>query len=97
MICQRYDKGSFIPCAAQIERAHYFNRYADSRDVRKERNRKAGHSGRDRTPDDLLRDKKTCPEESPIQIGTMEHSVPLEVLAEQYNPEKENFRVRLGQ
>ncbi|MDY3213480.1 MAG: hypothetical protein SOY64_02675 [Pyramidobacter sp.] len=44
-----------------------------------------------------MRDKKTCPEESPIQIGTMEHSVPLEVLAEQYNPEKENFRVRLGQ
>ena len=40
---------------------------------------------------------QSCPEGSLIQVGTMECSVPPEVGAEQYDPEKENFRVRLGQ
>ncbi|MBQ5956287.1 MAG: hypothetical protein IJL46_01815 [Clostridia bacterium] len=65
----------------QIERTYYLDNYLDYCEVQHERNRQTGHSGRDRTPEDLLKDKKTCPEESLIHIGTMEQSVPPDVLA----------------
>ena len=66
----------------QVERAFYSERYNDFCEGQHERNRKTGHSNRDRTTEDLRLDKKTCPEESLIQIGTMEKSVPSEVLTE---------------
>ncbi len=66
----------------QVEQAFYNEQYYDFCEAQHERNRKSGHSNRDRTPKDLWGDKKTCPEESLIQIGTMEQSVPPEVLAE---------------
>lgn len=66
----------------QIERAFYSEHYDDFCEAQHERNRKAGHSNRDRSTEDLWRDKKTCPEESLIQIGTMEKSVSPAVLAE---------------
>lgn len=64
----------------QIEKAFYSERYDDFCEAQHERNRKTGHSRRDRTTEDLRLDKKTCPEESLIQIGTMEDSVPPDVL-----------------
>ncbi|MBQ7058057.1 MAG: serine/arginine repetitive matrix protein 2, partial [Firmicutes bacterium] len=45
---------------------------------------------------DLWKDKKTCPEESLIQIGTMEASVPPEVLAEIAAEFFEEFDRRFG-
>ena len=66
----------------QVERRFYSERYDDFCEAQHERNRQTGHSNRDRTTEDLRLDKKTCPEESLIQIGTMEQSVPPEVLAE---------------
>ncbi len=80
----------------QIERAYYFEHYGAYCDGQHERNRQSGHSGRDRTPDDLWKDKKTCPEESVIQIGTMEQSVPPEVLAEIAAEFFEEFQSRFG-
>ena len=65
----------------QIERAFYSERYDDFCEGQHERNRKTGHSNRDRSTEDLLKDKKTCPEESLLQIGTMEQSVEPAVLA----------------
>lgn len=81
----------------QIERAYYFEHYGDYCEGQHERNRQSGHSGRDRTPDDLWKDKKTCPEESVIQIGTMEQSVPPEVLAEIAAEFFEEFEQRFGE
>ena len=63
----------------QIERAYYHEHYGEYCDGQHERNRQSGHSGRDRSPDDLWKDKKTRPEESVSQIGTMEQSVPPDV------------------
>ena len=80
----------------QIERAYYHEHYDEYCDGQHERNRQSGHSGRDRTPDDLWKDKKTCPEESVIQIGTMEHSVPPDVLAEIAAEFFEEFQKRFG-
>jgi len=66
----------------EVEAAFYFEQYSDYCDGQHERNKKTGHSERDRTPEDLRLDKRTCPEESILQIGTMENSVSPEVLAQ---------------
>ena len=80
----------------QIERAYYHEHYGEYCDGQHERNRQSGHSGRDRSPDDLWKDKKTRPEESVIQIGTMEQSVPPDVLAEIAAEFFEEFQKRFG-
>ena len=81
----------------EVERAFYFERYAAFCEGQHERNRLSGHSSRDRTPADLLKDKKTCPEESLIQIGTMEQSVPPDVLSEVATDFFEEFNRRFGE
>jgi len=80
----------------QVERTFYSERYDDFCEAQHERNRRTGHSNRDRTTEDLRLDKKTCPEESLIQIGTMEQSVPPEVLAEIASEFFEEFKRRFG-
>ncbi len=64
----------------EIECAFYSNRYFDYCLAQHERNKRTGHSDRDRLPQHLYQDKKTCPEESLTQIGTREQSVSPEVL-----------------
>ena len=81
----------------QIERAYYLEHYLDYCEAQHERNRQTGHSGRDRSPEDLLKDKKTCPEESLIQIGTMEQSVPPDVLAKVAMEFFDEFDHRFGE
>lgn len=67
---------------ADVEKSYYLNRYSDYLDGQHERNAKRRHSERDRSVDDLLADKRFCPEETIYQIGTMEDSVsPDELLA----------------
>jgi len=80
----------------EIEKAFYFDRYTDFCMGQHERNRKTGHSSRDRTPDDLRLDKKTCPEESLIQIGTVEEAVPPRVLVQVASDFFEEFEKRFG-
>ena len=81
----------------QVERAFYSECYDDFCEGQHERNRKTGHSNRDRTTEDLRLDKKTCPEESLIQIGTMEKSVPPAVLAKIAAEFFEEFDRRFGE
>lgn len=81
----------------QIEKLYYSEHYEDFCEGQHERNRKTGHSNRDRTTEDLRLDKKTCPEESLIQIGTMEQSVPPDVLAEIATEFFEEFQRRFGE
>lgn len=81
----------------QIEKLYYSEHYEDFCEGQHERNRKTGHSNRDRTTEDLRLDKKTCPEESLIQIGTMEQSVPPDVLAEIAAEFFEEFQRRFGE
>ena len=66
----------------KIERIYYYEHYADHVQAQNERNEKTRHTERNRTVDDLLTNNKTCPEESIYQIGTVEESVPGELLAE---------------
>jgi len=64
----------------QVEKIFYQKRYNAFCEGQHERNRKNGHPERDRFPEDLRLDKRTCPEESVIQIGKMEEHVSMEVL-----------------
>lgn len=44
------------------------------------RNEKGGHAERNRTIEDVLKNSKTCPEESLLQLGNMDYSVSPETL-----------------
>ena len=81
----------------QIEKVFYSERYDDFCEAQHERNKKTGHSNRDRSTEDLWKDKKTCPEESLIQIGTMEQSVSPAVLARIAAEFFEEFERRFGE
>ena len=59
----------------KIEELFYWERYEKYCMAQHERNRKTGHTERNRSPDDLRKDPKTCPEESLIQIGAIEGAV----------------------
>lgn len=66
----------------EIELPYYTEHYGDHIDAQNARNEKTRHTERNRTVADLLKNSKTCPEESIYQIGTMDESVPPEVLAQ---------------
>lgn len=80
-----------------VERAFYNERYFDYCEGQHERNRKNGHPERNKSPDDLRTNKKTCPEESLIQIGTMEDHVPAHVLGQIAAEFFEEFKERFGE
>ena len=70
------------PSFHAVEKQFYAERYGDYLSGQAERNRKSGHSNRNRTVDDLLHDKRICPEETIFQIGKKGSETPPEVLLE---------------
>ena len=68
------------PSFQAVEKQFYAERYGDYLSGQAERNRKSGHSNRNRTVDDLLHDKRICPEETIFQIGKKGSETPPEVL-----------------
>ena len=79
-----------------VEKVFYFERYDKYCTAQHERNRSRGHSERNRSTEDLRMDKKTCPEETIIQIGTMEHSIHRKFLKEVAMEYFEEFEQRFG-
>lgn len=63
----------------EVERLFYLEHYDDYCSAQHERNHKNGHPERNREPDSLRLDKRTCPEESIIQIGNMDNQIPAEL------------------
>ena len=80
----------------EIEKAYYFEHYGDHVDAQNERNEKAGHAERNRTTDDVLKNNKTCPEESILQLGNIDCSVTPDVLAKVVAEFFEKFEKRYG-
>lgn len=80
----------------EIEKAYYFEYYGDHVDAQNERNEKAGHAERNRTTDDVLKNNKTCPEESILQLGNIDCSVTPDVLAKVVAEFFEEFEKRYG-
>jgi len=80
----------------EIERIYYTEKYAASVNAQNARNEKTRHTERNRTVEDLLKNNKTCPEESIYQIGTVEQSVPAETLVLIVGEFYEEFERRFG-
>ena len=80
----------------EIERAYYYEHYSDFVDAQNERNEQARHPERNRTIDDVLKNNKTCPEESIYQIGTIGESVPPDTLFSIVNEFYEEFERLFG-
>ena len=80
----------------EIEKAYYFEHYGDHVDAQNERNEKTGHAERNRTTDDVLKNNKTCPEESILQLGNIDCSVTPDVLAKVVAEFFEEFEKRYG-
>ena len=82
---------------SEVEKRFYEERYSNFCDCQNARNERTRHTERNRSPDDLLKDKRTCPEESIMQIGNMDMFVPPQVfrdIAEEYFDE---FKKRFGE
>lgn len=80
----------------QVELMYYKAKYGDFIYFQNERNRKNRHPERNRTVEDLLKNKKTCPEETIYQIGTIEKSVSPETLIQIVNDFLEEMQTRFG-
>ena len=80
----------------EIERMYYYEYYSDHVEAQNARNEKTRHTERNRTVEDLLKNNKTCPEESIYQIGTMGESVPPDTLFSIVNEFYEEFERRFG-
>ena len=64
----------------KIEQHYYDLHYSAYVESQNERNLKNRHPERNRTTKDLLVNKKTCPEETIFQIGTLDNHVPHQLL-----------------
>lgn len=64
----------------KIEQIYYQQNYGDYVDAQNERNERSRHTERNRTVDDVLKNTKTCPEETVYQIGNIDASVTGETL-----------------
>ena len=64
----------------EVEKLFYDYRYGDHVNAQNARNAKTRHTERNRSTADLLKNKKTCPEETIYQIGTMEDHASAEAL-----------------
>ena len=80
----------------EIERMFYYEHYGGHVEAQNARNEKTRHTERNRTVEDLLKNNKTCPEETLYQIGTMEQSVPPEVLFQIVTEFQEEFDRRFS-
>ena len=80
----------------EIERMYYYEHYSDHVEAQNARNEKTRHTERNRTVEDLLKNHKTCPEESIYQIGTLGESVSPETLFRIVNEFYEEFERRFG-
>lgn len=65
---------------SEVERLFYKRQYDEFVDKQNERNSKTRHTERNRSIEDLLQSKKTCPEETVFQIGTLDDHAPPDVL-----------------
>ena len=66
---------------SEIEKIYYYENYNDYVEAQNERNIANRHKDRNRTIDDVLKNNKTCPEETILQLGNIDGTVESELLA----------------
>ena len=76
----RMDEQEDHPSFAEVEKRFYEERYRDFTKKQNARNEARRHPEKNRTPEDLRMDKRTCPEETIYQMGTLGDSESPEIL-----------------
>ncbi|MCC8137894.1 MAG: serine/arginine repetitive matrix protein 2 [Clostridiales bacterium] len=77
----------------QLYYSHFYRDFVEGQNGRNEKNR---HSERNRSADDIRKNKKTCPEESLFQLGTMDDHASPEVLLQVALEFMDAFEKRFG-
>ena len=80
----------------QIELAFYEEHYGDYVMKQNERHVKARHPDRCKEVEDVWKNKKTCPEESIYQLGTIDKHASAETLVKIFEELKKEFENRFG-
>jgi len=80
----------------EIEKLYYVEHYSDYVDAQNARNEKARHTERNRSIEDLVKNKKTCPEETIYQMGTLDEHASAEDLLKVVLEFYQEFEKRFG-
>ena len=82
---------------SEVERQFYESRYTTFIEGQNERNAKIRHTERNRSIPDLLSSRKTCPEESIYQLGTLDEHASAEDLLNIVTEFIEEFKAKFGE
>lgn len=80
----------------EIERIYYSEHYGDYVENQNERHRQSRHPDRCKDVDAILQNKKTCPEETVFQLGTIDAHASEEMLLTVFEEFKTEFEERFG-
>ncbi|MBO4844813.1 MAG: serine/arginine repetitive matrix protein 2 [Lachnospiraceae bacterium] len=81
---------------SEVEKKFYEERYGCYVLAQNLRNEEARHAERNRSIDDVLQNKKTCPEETLLQLGNIDKTVDVETLIKISQEYFEEFDKRFG-
>ena len=81
---------------SEVEKRFYEEHYGSHVDAQNLRNEEARHAERNRTIDDVLLNKKTCPEETLLQLGNIDKSVEASTLIKISQEYFDEFEKRFG-
>ena len=81
---------------SDVERQFYESRYSNFVESQNERNAKIRHMERNRSIPDLLSSRKTCPEETIYQLGTLDEHASAEELLNIVTEFIEEFKTKYG-
>ena len=81
---------------SEVEQQFYENRYSEFIEKQNERNAKIRHTERNRSIPDLLSSRKTCPEETIYQLGTLDEHASAEDLLNIVTEFTDEFKTKFG-
>ena len=81
---------------SEVEKKFYEEHYGSHVDAQNQRNEEARPAERNRTIDDVLLNKKTCPEETLLQLGNIDKSVDASTLIKISEEYFDEFEKRFG-
>ena len=90
------DSDDLAATSSDVERQFYESRYSNFVESQNERNAKTRHTERNRSIPDLLSSRKTCPEETIYQLGTLDEHASAEDLLNVVTEFIEEFKAKFG-
>ena len=91
------DSDDLAATFSEVERQFYESRYFNFVESQNERNAKIRHTERNRSIPDLLSSRKTCPEETIYQLGTLDEHASAEDLLNIVTEFIEEFKAKFGE